>query len=154
MDEMIPLAAEDPRLAAALRDVHGDPPEHEVDWDRMQGAISAKAELPLARLRAAARARSGDEAAHAPAAAVPVRKIASLRTRWLVPAAAAASIALVAVSGVLKRDTIAGSGGQVATQVREPTVDQMVEASMPDPVGKLISGEAESDALLSAAVGT
>jgi len=43
----------DPQLAEALNRLEGGPPIDAVDWDRLQGAISAQARLPLVRLRRA-----------------------------------------------------------------------------------------------------
>lgn len=41
----------DSELVDALRRSEGNPPFEAVDWDRLHGTISARAKLPLARLR-------------------------------------------------------------------------------------------------------
>jgi hypothetical protein len=43
--------ARDPLLAAALRDVAGDPPARAVDWEHLRSGIAARAESRLARRR-------------------------------------------------------------------------------------------------------
>jgi hypothetical protein len=107
----------DPRLAAALGG-HGWP---EPEWDRLRARIAARAELPLARRRRAARVRSA--------------------ARWgalLLPTAAAAALALY-----LGR----------AEPAPQPTVEEVVRASLPaGELDRLISGTAEREALLLAAV--
>ncbi|HEU4455281.1 MAG TPA: hypothetical protein VFR81_19610, partial [Longimicrobium sp.] len=45
----------DPALASALRGALGDVPE--PDWTRLRSSVAARAELPLARRRRAARSR-------------------------------------------------------------------------------------------------
>jgi hypothetical protein len=71
----------DPKLVAALRRHEGDPPLDAVDWERMLRTVTARAELPLARLRRTA-TWWGCTAGWARAA---------------IPLAAAAGIALVAL---------------------------------------------------------
>ncbi|MET0399778.1 MAG: hypothetical protein ABW277_23525 [Longimicrobiaceae bacterium] len=133
MDEL----SRDPRLADALREVD-PPPADAVDWNRLRASVAARAELPLAARRAAMRRRAAGRWAAA-----------------LVPAAAAAAIAFATLPGGVRfsggrADAVAmDSGG--AHRVR---VDEVVEASYPaGDVERLISGRADADALLLAAVG-
>lgn len=128
----------DPVLGAALRDLMGDVPEREVDWDAMRARIAASAELPLARMRPRSRWRG------------------SATARVLVPLAAAAGIAALAVTGPIRSGVVGGgpSGDSIAAAPPAPTVDELVEAAVPEQVGDLISGQADREALLSAAVGS
>ena len=127
----------DAELSAALRSALGDAPEHEVDWSALHGRIAARAELPLARLR-----RDAPAAAPSPTVA--------RRPRWIrraAPLAAAAGVAAIAF-GV----TLRSPARPPLTEEERATVNEIVEASLPD-LGTYISGEAAQDALLEAAVG-
>ncbi len=132
--------APDPRLGAALRDL--DPsPAAEVDWERLRASVAARAELPLARRRRAAGARR-----------------ASGWARVVVPAAAAAGIAFAVNAGALRPSApSAGSGPRVAVDsgpARRPGVEELVYASYPaQEVDRWITGRADAEALLGAAVG-
>ncbi len=120
MDEM----NRDPVLGAALRDAYGDAPE--MDFDALRARISASAELPLAgRRRGRARSRG---------------------LRALVPLAAAAGIAAVAVA------TLPGRRVPLS-QADEAVVQEILDLSVPGEVGALMSGEAADQALLEAVAG-
>src|SRR4051812_16882473 len=93
----------DPQLAAALRDAYGEPPE--ADWNALRGRISARAELPLARMR------------HAQP-----RRWRPLRA--LVPLAAAAGIAGTAF-------TLARPHEKPLTQADRQQVEQILNATTP-----------------------
>jgi hypothetical protein len=134
MDEL----SRDPRLADALRELD-PPPAGEVDWQRLRASTAARAGLPLARRRGAARRRAA--------------------ARWaaaLAPVAAAAAIAFALLPGGVRP-----SGGRAADRVAldsgaapRPRVEEVVDASYPaGDVERLISGRADADALLLAAVG-
>jgi hypothetical protein len=133
MDEL----SRDPRLADALRELD-PPPAVGVDWQRLRDSTAARAELPLARRRGAARRRAA--------------------ARWaaaLAPVAAAAVLAFALLPGARP------SGGRAAAAAAldsgaapRPRVEEVVDASYPaGDVERLISGRADSDALLLAAVG-
>jgi hypothetical protein len=118
------------------RDPHRDPeleallrdaggPQPEVDWSALHGRITSAAELSLAGRRRDQRRR-------------PLTPL--LRT--LLPLAAAAGIAGGYLT--LKPETTA----------TDPVIDQMVEASLPESVDQLITGEAAQGALLEAVAGS
>jgi hypothetical protein len=120
-------AGRDPALQAALRDAYGDPPE--ADWDALRGAVMARAELPLARLR---RTRRSPWAA---------------RFRALVPLAAAAGVvATVFALGTKQPES-------PVTAADRAQVEQILDASLPD-VSELVAGQTASDQLLNAAIGS
>ena len=127
MDDFSRDPARNAELGALLRGLD-EPPVGEVDWERMRASISARAELPLARLRRQARPWP--------------------RLRALVPLAAAASLAAGALALTLRPDR------EQLPDAERRLVDQIVEASVPENVGRLISGEADRDALLEAVVGS
>jgi hypothetical protein len=111
----------DPHLAAALRglDAPCDPP----DWDALGARIRAGAELPLARRRRSLSLRRG--------------------LRVVVPLAAAAGIAAVALRGV--------PGSEPAlSQEERAVVEEIITLSTPAPVASLMTGEAAEQALLQA----
>ena len=113
----------DPALQAALRDAYGDPPE--ADWNALRGAVMARAELPLARLR---RTRRSPWPA---------------RFRALVPLAAAAGVVGTAFAmGVHQPEPR-------VTAADRAQVEQILNESLPTP-----SELVESDQLLSAAIGS
>ena len=117
----------DPALQAALRDTYGDPPE--ADWDALRGAVMARAELPLARLR---RTRRSPWPA---------------RFRALVPLAAAAGVVGTAFAlGIHQPEPR-------VTAADRAQVEQILNESLPD-VSELVAGPAGSDQLLSAAIGS
>ena len=113
----------DPALQAALRDAYGDPPE--ADWEALRGAVMAKAELPLARLRQARRSSPW-----------------AVRFRALVPLAAAAGVVGTAFALVHEPEPR-------MTPADRAQVEQILEESLPD-VSELLG----SDQLLSAAIGS
>ena len=117
----------DPALAEALRDLRPDAPHGEVDWDALRGRIRDDAALPLARLR-----RRGT-----------VHRAA----RVLVPLATAAGIAAVALG------RLPGGGPAPLAAEDSAVVDEILELSVPEPVGLLLSGEAAEVALLEAVGG-
>ena len=110
---------QDPELRALLRESAGDPPE--PDWASLQARVSASARMPLARV-------SRD----------PLRRRHLLR--GLVPLAAAAGLAAAYL-------TTRERPGHLAPAERA-LVEQMVEASVPESVDQLITGEAARGALL------
>jgi hypothetical protein len=140
MDEMNHEPRRDPRLADALRRAEPAPPLEAVDWDAMRARLAARAELPLAARRAETRGRA--------------------RPRWLMPFAAAASVAVALLAGRLAMGprADAGSPGPVAVDTARPaavpSLDELVEGALPESVDAAISGQADADALLLAAVGT
>ena len=112
----------DPALELALRDACGDPPE--ADWNALRGAVLAKAELPLARLRRTRR--------------TPWQG----RFRALVPLAAAGVVATAFALGVHEpRPRV--------TAADRAQVEQILNESLPEP-SELIG----SEQLLSAAIGS
>jgi len=114
----------DPRLEAALRDAYGDPPE--PDWSALHGAVMAKAELPLARMRSARRSSPW-----------------AVRFRALVQLAAAAG-----VGGTVFALAVHEPEPRV-TAADRAQVEQILNESLP-PVSELVG----SDQLLSAAIGS
>jgi hypothetical protein len=119
----------DPALAAALRDAYGDPPE--ADWNALHGAVMARAELPLARLRR------------------PRKSPWQVRFRALVPLAAAAGVVGTAFAlGV--REPVHEPRVTAADRAQ---VEQILNESMPD-VTELVAGQTGSEQLLNAAIGS
>jgi hypothetical protein len=111
----------DPALAAALRGMDGDAPA--MDWDALRARVTAQAELPLARRR---------------------RTLSVRRTlRAVVPLAAAAGIAAVALGGVPGRE-------KTLSQEERAVVEEILTLSTPDQVGLLMTGEAAEQAMLKA----
>lgn len=119
----------DPELAALLRTAAPEPPVDDVDWERLRGAVSARAELPLARLR---------------------RDTPPRRTRRWLPLGAAAGIA-AAVFAVALRPAPAPEPLPVEER---RLVEAIVAESLPANVDQMISGDAAEGALLAAAVGS
>jgi hypothetical protein len=112
----------DPELGAALRALRADAPE--PDWGALRARLAVEAELPLARRR---RARSVSRA---------------LRT--VLPLAAAAGIAALALTALPARDD-----GRLR-QADEAMVEEILDLSVPEQVGALLTGEAADRALLDA----
>lgn len=110
----------DPVIAAALRGTDDAPA---VDWNALRARVASQAELPLARRRRALSLRRG------------------LRT--VVPLAAAAGIAAVALRGVPSREP-------PLTQEDRAVVEEILTLSTPDQVGLLMTGEAAEQAMLEA----
>jgi len=120
-------AGRDPALTAALRDAYGDPPE--ADWDALRGAVTARAELPLARMRR------------------PRRSPWQTRFRALVPLAAAAGVVGTAFAlGVREPEPR-------VTAADRAQVEQILNESLPD-VSELVASQAGSEQLLNAAIGS
>ncbi len=119
----------DPALAALLREAAPGPPMDDVDWDRLRGAVSARAELPLARLRRGAPPR--------------------WTRRWL-PLGAAAGIAAAAFGVALRP---AASPAPLPVEERR-LVEAIVAESLPANIDQMISGDAAEGALLEAATGS
>jgi hypothetical protein len=122
----------DAELASLLHAVDPVPALADDDWQTLRGRVAAQAELPLARLRRR-------------------RRVGPVWLRALVPTAAVAGLAaaVVAVNG--------GRTGEVPAALppeEQQIVDQIVEASLPEDVDLLVSGEAAQAALLEAAVGS
>jgi hypothetical protein len=117
----------DPELELALRGAYGAPPE--ADWDALRGAVMARAELPLARLRRTRR--------------TPLQA----RFRALVPLAAAAGVVATAFAlGVHQPPPR-------VTAADRAQVEQILDESLPD-VSELVAGQTGSDQLLNAAIGS
>jgi hypothetical protein len=127
----------DPRLQAALRDLEGDAPHEQVDWQALRGAISARAEMPLARRRR-------------------VRRTAARGwMRPLIPAAAAAGLATLVLLGTRGDDP--ASLGETAVRGAVPvefvSAEEALRADLSDDeFVVLVSGLGDHDALLSLAV--
>lgn len=117
MDEM----KRDPQLGAALRDLYGEAPP--LDGDALRARMSAAAQLPLARRRRGRAAGRG--------------------LRAVLPLAAAAGIAAVAVATWPERQP-------QLTRADEAVVEEILDLSVPGEVGALMSGEAAEQALLAA----
>jgi hypothetical protein len=118
----------DPELEMALRGAYGAPPE--ADWDALRGAVMARAELPLARMR-----RSGRQSPW-PA-----------RLRALVPLAAAAGVVGTAFAlGVQQPQPR-------VTAADRAQVEQILNESIPD-VSELVAGQGGGEQLLNAAIGS
>ena len=116
----------DPELAALLRSAAPQPPMDEVDWDRLHGAVVARAELPLAARRRSARREP----------------------RWLplgIAGIAAASLAIALRPAPDPRP--------LPLEERR-VVDAIVAESLPSNVDQMISGDAAEGALLAALVGS
>lgn len=111
----------DPALAAALHGLDGDTPA--VDWDALRARTAAAAELPLARRRRTLSLRRG--------------------MRAVVPLAAAAGIAAVALRGL-------PGGDPPLSQEERAVVEEILTLSTPDQVGLLMTGEAAEQAMLEA----
>jgi hypothetical protein len=114
----------DPALAAALHDASGAPAP-EVDWEALRARISANAQMPLARRRQSRRT--------------------AVRLRALLPLAAAAGIAGLALATVPE-----GRAPDVTPQERSD-IQAALRESLPEQVALLISGEAAEAALLESA---
>lgn len=126
MDHQTDGFGHDPELSAALRDAFGDAPE--IDFAALRGAVMARAELPLARVRREQR-----------------RSPWPARFRAFVPLAAAAGVVGTAFAlGV----QMPGSDhpARRVTEADQAQVEQILNESMPD-VGELVGG---SDQLLTA----
>jgi hypothetical protein len=115
----------DPELGAALRALRADAPE--PDWDALRARLAMEAELPLARRRGA--------------------RSVSRALRTVLPLAAAAGIAAVALTALPARDH-----GRL-TQADEAMVEEILDLSVPEQVGALMTGEAADRALLEAVDG-
>lgn len=115
-------------LGRSLRELDRDVPQ--PDWNRLRSSIRSEAELPLARLRRGERGPA--------------------RSRRLI---AAAAVVVALVGGLLVVRENPPPPPVAATSSHEPVVEEIVDASLPDQVAALISGEAAEDALLSAALG-
>jgi hypothetical protein len=113
----------DPALAAALRGMDEDAPA--MDWDALRARVTAQAQLPLARRRRTLSIRRG--------------------VRAIVPLAAAAGIAAVALRGLPGREP-------PLSQEEAAVVEEILTLSTPDQVGLLMTGEAAEQALLEAVV--
>jgi len=117
----------DPALTAALRGAYGDPPE--TEWDALRGAVMARAELPLARMRHTRRSPW------------------QARFRALVPLAAAAGVVGTAFAlGVHQPEPR-------VTAADRAQVELILNESLPD-VSELVASQAGSDQLLDAAIGS
>lgn len=129
----------DPRLAAALRGLAPEASPEEVDWERLRAAIAEGAALPLARRRRAARLRR------------------AVRWAGLATLVAAAALLALYLGGLSPLgDHVAINETPAADSGAAPgvLVEEVVRASLPaGELEELISGRAEQEALLYAAVG-
>jgi len=114
----------DPALSAALRDTYGEAPE--IDFAALRGAVMARAELPLARMRREQRKAPWP-----------------MRFRALVPLAAAAGVVGAFALGVQAPGT---SRQPQVSEADRAQVEQILNESMPD-VGEMVGG---GDQLLTA----
>jgi hypothetical protein len=121
---MMDDVSRDPSLAAALHEAAGSPAAP-VDWQALHARISADARMPLARRRQSRRT--------------------AVRLRALLPLAAAAGVAGLALAVVPERRP-----PDVTPQERRE-IQAALRESLPDQVGLLISGEAAEAALLESA---
>lgn len=112
-------------LGTLLREAAGPAPE--PDWDALHRRITAAAELPLARSR-----RSG--------------RVPRPLLRTLVPLAAAAGLAGAFLA-------LNPGEGELPPQ-EQAMIEQMVDASLPESVDQLITGEAAQGALLEVVAGS
>ena len=119
----------DPALGAALRDSYGAAPE--IDFAALQGAVMARAELPLARMRRGTRSPW------------------QARFRAFVPLAAAAGV----VGTAFALGVTAPGGEPPLTAAEQAQVEQILDASLPD-VGELVVGQLSNEQLLNAAAGS
>jgi hypothetical protein len=131
MDNLSRAPERDPELASALRDAYGTAPE--ADFDALRGAVMARAELPLARMRREQPRTFGG------------------RFRSLVPLAAAAGIAGTALALTLHPGRT-DRPHQVSEADRQQ-VEQILNESLPSP-GELIAGQSGGEELLNAAIGS
>lgn len=131
MDEPI----RDPMLADALRAAEGEVPFDAVEWTALSARIRTGAALPLARRRRDARAA----------------RTRRLAVRWAVPLAAAATVAGLAL-GRAPATPAADVRDEIARQ--DPTIETIVNASLPDPVERQLSGEADRNAVLAGMTGS
>jgi hypothetical protein len=134
---MTPDFERDTGLEALLRGAAQQPPVDEVDWARLRGVVSARAELPLAALR-----RGAAPAAHiaVPVAAPP------RRTRAWLPLGAAGLAAAASLAWMVR-----GAPAPLPAEERR-MVEAIVAESVPVPVDQMLSGAAAEGALLQAAV--
>lgn len=118
----------DPALERALRSVAADPERVPVDWAGLRGTIGGQAAAELARRRA--------------------------RQRWMrvaIPAALAASIALLVVVSRAPEQRVGNAGlGRAATATAGTvTVDELLDADVSDRQFRaLLFGASEADDLL------
>ena len=123
----------DPRLGATLRWVQGDAPLDEVDWDALRGAIRARAELPVARLRARRQ-----------------------RARWirpLIPLAVAAGIGGVALLGSHLNDPASPAGVRTAAVAPSVSAEEVLTSNLPDDEFRLlVTNRSDPDDLLRMAI--
>jgi len=118
MDHLNTDFGRDPELSAALRDAYGEAPE--IDFAALRGAVMARAELPLARMRRQTRTSPW------PA-----------RFRAFVPLAAAAGI--VGTAFALGVQIPGGHQEPTLTETDRAQVEQILNESMPD-VSELVGG--------------
>jgi hypothetical protein len=119
MDEL----SRDPALAAALRGLDA-PTAAEPEWDALRARITASAALPLARRRRALGLRR--------------------RLRAVVPLAAAAGIAALALGGLSDHNE------PRLSQEERAVVEEILTLSTPHQVELLMTGQAAEQALLEA----
>lgn len=124
--------AADPELREALGALDPAPTLGEADWDAMRARVREGAALPLARRRATG--RLGRPVLH-----------------WTVPAAAAAGLAALVWTGLPGR----GEPDSLAVRVGpSASAEEVFQADLSEAEFRhVVSGRAETDALLQIAVG-
>lgn len=111
----------------------GEPPMDEVDWESLRRSIAARAEIPLARRRAARPAAGGGRARP--------RRLVSLA----VAAVLAAAVWLGELPGISR-----GTTGAVSTSAQ---IDEVLRLDLTEQEFRLlVTGRAEPEALLAIAV--
>jgi hypothetical protein len=151
---------QDPELGALLSDLHrGAAPE--PDWDDLHRKTVARAAPELARLRGAAAARAGEAGAYrGVGAAAPAggtgdgarRRGRAWRWAVVVPAAVAASLAVLLLWPAAPAPEDAGTGGAIAGTELE--VDALMDADITeDQFRAVLFGAADTHALLLLAAG-
>lgn len=136
MNQQEEMIQPDPTLGATLRWMDGEPPVHEVDWDRLRATVRARAELPLARRRSSlSRVRGW--------------------ARPLVPLAAAAGVALAMWTGDRIGQKEAGAPMAEGVIAAPPviTAEEAFQADLSDQeFQQVVSGRHNPDALLLLAI--
>jgi len=117
--------APDPRLASLLRAAEGGPSAPEPAWDELHAAVMRRAELPLARRRAALRAAGAGRSRAEPE----WWELAAGWARAAVPLALAASAALILSIAATRETAVAATP---ATPTVRSAVEEVLVAAAPD----------------------
>jgi hypothetical protein len=125
----------DPVLSAAMAEIRDELPR-DIDWDKLRCSITGKAEMTLARKRAA-------------------RRVSLPKS--LVPLAAAAAIALSLWSGPSIIETIRGSAAVVQAAAplnSDDILEEVLGSDLTEQEFRLVvTGRADPEALLAFAIG-